>query len=136
MEFNAGKCKLLSITKQTTRCITFKYSIHGTLLESMEKVKFPVIKVNRKLNWNNLGKVRDTLTFLQRNFSSDPKCMNEQLYSTRVRPNLDYALFKMSRHTAENKRKLKAVEKKVARFVPNIIDHTYCSNAMVESHCW
>ena len=141
MEFNASKCKLLRITRRTSQAVLTNYTIHGEALESVAKEKYLGVVFNTKLNWNDhistvVGKARGTLGFLQRNFSAAPKRTKQMLYTSKVRSVLGCASTVWAPHTAENKKKLEAVQKKAARFVNNNYNWQADSDAMVQQLQW
>ena len=97
MEFAPDKCKLLRITRKTTRLtIHASYKIHGTELELVEEAKYLGVMLDKKLNFNShmnatIKKCDKTRQFLQRNLRGCNPAVKASAYKTFVRPIAEYA---------------------------------------------
>ena len=76
MRFQPVKCNIPQVTGKQIKKINASYSLEGTVLENVEKIKYLCITIN-DLKWNihvgNIGtKANRTLGFLRRNFAVCP----------------------------------------------------------------
>ena len=97
MEFAEDKCKVLRITRKTSRnIILHNYEIHGHFLESVEEGKYLGVTLQHKLSFtphvnNTIKKAASIRQFLQRNLRGCSREVKETGYKTFVRPVLEYA---------------------------------------------
>ena len=96
MSFNVDKCMVLSsYTKKNSH--TRKIFLHNTELKMTESVKYLGLEIDSKLSFNQhinntYKKTYSELGFLQRNFRNCPHKVKADLYSTYVKPILEYAV--------------------------------------------
>lgn len=97
MEFNVSKCHTLRVSRhRTDRQLTFDYSLHDQILETVSSAKYLGVTLNSDLDWgthiNNISsKANKTLGFLRRNLAFAPRETKAMAYKTLVRPQLEYA---------------------------------------------
>ena len=79
----------------TEKKINASYSLDGTVLENVEKIKYLGVTITNDLKWNThvsniCSKVNRTLGFLRRNLMACPRDVKESAYKGLVRPILEY----------------------------------------------
>jgi len=72
MEFNAGRCEIIRITKKNNT-ILYPYKLHGVELRTTEQTKYLGVTISHDLNWkpriNNISaKSMNTLRFIKKNY--------------------------------------------------------------------
>ena len=126
MSFNLPKCQVLHITR--TKCpIQTKYILHGTVLESVPSAKYLGVTISDNLSWTPpppphththidsvSKKANQTLGFLKRSIKVHNKDLKSIVYTTLLRPQLEYASKVWSPHTATYIAKLEAVQRRSA----------------------
>ena len=97
MEFAEEKCKVLRITRKTSRnIILHDYNIHGHSLESVKEGKYLGVTLQDKLSFtphvnSTIKKAASIRQFLQRNLRGCSREVKETSYKTFIRPVLEYA---------------------------------------------
>ena len=96
MSFNPDKCEVLRVTNKRKNIIQSQYTIHGTVLNTVDKTKYLGVTIRSKLNWkphiSNISKKANNIrAFLHRHLTRRPAPIKEQAYKTCVRPILEYA---------------------------------------------
>ncbi len=94
MPFHINKCHILQVG---TRNKKFQYEMNGTILKSVQFVKDLGITIALSLKFSQqckdaAGKANRMLGFINRNFSFKNKDVILPLYTSLVRPHLDYAV--------------------------------------------
>ena len=124
MEFAEDKCKVLRITRKTSRNIILHgYQIHGHTLEAVKEGKYLGVTLQDKLSFtphvnNTIKKAATTRQFLQRNLRGCSREVKETSYKTFVRPVLEYASTVWDPVGQSTLRqKLEAEQNRAARFV-------------------
>ena len=86
--FNPDKCEVLRVTNKRKNIIQSRYTIHGTVLNTVDKTKYlGVTKLNWKPHISNISKKANNIrAFLHRNLTRCPAPIKEQAYKTYVRP--------------------------------------------------
>jgi hypothetical protein len=114
---------------------TTSYNISGVKLQETTHTKYLGIHIENDLRWNKqthyaAGRGIGVLNFLRRNFHHCSSSVKEKLYSTLVRPHLDYASASWDPYTSTNINYLERVQRQAARFVTN----TYGRDTSVTQH--
>ena len=69
MRFHPVKCNIMQITRKRIKNINASYSLEGTALENVEKIKYLGVTITNDLKWNTrqqyLHKANRTLGFLR-----------------------------------------------------------------------
>ena len=52
MRFQPVKCNIMQITRKRVKKITASYSLEGTVLENVEKIKYLGVTITNDLKWN------------------------------------------------------------------------------------
>ena len=96
MRFQPTKCNMMQLTRKQVKKVIATYTLEGTVLENVNRIKYLVVTVTNNLRWNtHVGNIRTktnrTLGFLRRNLSSCPREVKEMAYKGLVRPILEYA---------------------------------------------
>ena len=82
-------------TRKRIKKINASYSLEGTVLDNVEKIKYLGVTITNDLKWNihvsNIGtKANRTLGFLRRNLAACPRDVKESAYKGLVLPILEY----------------------------------------------
>ena len=85
----------MQITRKRIKKINASYTLEGTVLDNIEKIKYLGITISNGLKWNtnisnSCTKANRTLCFLGRNLTTCPKDVKESAYKGLVRPVLVY----------------------------------------------
>ena len=94
--FQPVKCNIMQITRKRIKKINASYSLEGTVLENVEKIKYLGVTITNDLKWNThvsniCTKANRTLGFLRRNLAACPLDVKESAYKGLVRPILEYS---------------------------------------------
>ena len=120
MKFNPGKCKMLCISTKKNPPQT-KYMFCNSELECVDSLSYLGITFNKKLKFsehvsNTANKASKVLGMAQRNFWNCPQTVRETVYTTIIRPKLEYASVAWDPHYKKDIRTLEMVQRKGARF--------------------
>ena len=127
MPFNVNKCHILQIG---TRNQKYEYEMNGIKLESVQHIKDLGITVASNLKFSQqckhaAGKANRMLGFINRNFSFKNKEIILPLYTSLVRPHLEYAVQFWSPHHAKDIAKLEAVQRRATKLIPSLRNKPY-----------
>ena len=94
IRFQPDKCNMMQLTRKRINEIYASFTLEGTDLENVERIKYLGVTITRDLRWNthvsNVStKANRTLGFLRRNLHSCSQ-VKEAAYKGMVRPVLDY----------------------------------------------
>jgi len=131
MPFNPLKCEFLRITNKTTP-ITHTYFIAESQVTT---TKYLGVLIDNKLNWNNhiqsiAHKASQVNGFLYRILKQCPTNIKVICFKSMVRPILENA---SSPHTNVNIQRLKAVQRRAARFCFNNFSSYSSVTSMLQS---
>ena len=123
MRFNPTKCKTMRVTRKRNSKPT-NYTMMGTSLEETSNIQYLGVQIQRDLRWNRqteyaTSKATRVLNFIRRNFYHCPPSVKEKLYTTLVRPHLEYAAASWDPYTKKNINSIERVQNRAARFVTN-----------------
>ena len=95
MKFNPGKCKILCISTKKIPTLT-KYIFCKSELEYVDSVSYLGIMFDKNLKFsehvsNIADKASKVLGVARRNFWNCPQNVRETVYTTIIRPKLEYA---------------------------------------------
>ena len=140
MQFHPQKCQLLQVTTKRNPS-NFHYKIHGYDIESTANAKYLGVTINNKLSWNNhisniSNKANGSLNFLNRNFKTCNTKTKEKLYTTYVRPSLEFSSSVWDPHTDINIGQLERVQRRAARFVTGNYSRDESVTAMMRDRGW
>ena len=87
MKFQPVKCNIMQITRKRIKKINASYSLEGTVLENVEKIKYLGVTITNDLKWNThvsniCTKANRTLGLLRRNLAACPLDVKECLQRT------------------------------------------------------
>ena len=119
----------------------FDYIIHGHTIEPVEEAKYLGVTINNKLNWNShinniCQKANNTLNFINRNFKTCPQKIKEQLYTSYVRPLVEFSGSVWDVHTKINIDQIERVQRRAARFVKSSYGRDQSVTCMIEELGW
>ena len=85
MRFQPVKCNIMQITRKRIKKINASYSLEGTVLEIIEKIKYLGVTITNDLKWNThvsniCTKANRTLGFLRRNLAACPLDVKESAF--------------------------------------------------------
>ena len=97
MRFQPVKCNIKQITCKWITKINASYSLEGTVLENVEKIKYLGVTITNDLKWNThvsniCTKANRTIGFLRRNLVACPRDVKEPANKGLVRPILEYVV--------------------------------------------
>ena len=123
MRFQPAKCNMMTLSKKRKN-INFDYSLEGTTLEILDKIKYLGVTISNDLNWakhvNNVSvRANRTLGLLKRNLKQCSQEVKLLAYKCLVRPALEYASTVWDPHQIYLQNKLERVQRRAARFVTN-----------------
>ena len=95
MSLNPDKCEVFRVTNKRKNIIQSQYTIHGTVLNTVDKTEYLGVTIRSKLNWkphiSNISKKANNIrAFLHRHLTRCPAPIKEQACKTYVRPILEY----------------------------------------------
>ena len=129
MRFQPVKCNIMQITRKQIKKINASYSLEGTVLENVEKIKYLGVTITIDLKWNTHNsnictKANRTLGFLRRHLSACPLDVKESAYKGLVRSILEYGSSVWDPQSILLQDELEKVQKRAARFVTgNYVDY-------------
>ena len=129
MRFQPVKCNIMQITRKRIKKINASYSLEGTVLENVEKIKYLGVTITNDLKWNThvsniCTKTNRTLGFLRRNLAACPLDVKKSAYKGLVRPILEYGSSVWDPQSILLQDELEKVQKRAARFVTcNYVDY-------------
>ena len=130
VRFQPVKCNIMQITrKRIKNQINASYSLEGTVLENVEKIKYLGVTITNYLKWNThvsniCTKANRNLGSLSRNLAACPRDVKESAYKGLVRPILEYASSVWDPQSIVLQDELEKVQKRAARFVTgNYVDY-------------
>ena len=122
MTFNISKCHVLRMTgKKAT--ITQNYKLGNDPLTTVTSHPYLGVEFDSKLSWKDqVQNVKDkgtkTLNIVRRNFTKGTNAnIREQIYTSLVRPTLEYGSVAWDPHQANRIQMLESVQNKGARYV-------------------
>ena len=140
MSFNPSKCQVLHIAR--AKCpIQTRSILHGTVLELVPSAKYLGVTISDNLSWTPhidsvSKKANQTLGFLKMNIKVHNKDLKSTVYTTLVRPQLEYASTVWSPHTATDITKLEAVQRRSARWATRDYQRTSSVTQMIKDLNW
>ena len=140
MHFNATKCQVVQVTNKRTT-IPASYSIHGHVLEVTNSAKYLGVHIDSKLSFNThvdtiSKKAKCTKAFFSRNLSHTSQKVKEAVYTTFIRPTVEFAASSWDPHTQRNTKKIEQVQRSSARFVMGDHRRTSSVTAMLNHLDW
>ena len=95
MRFQPVKRNIMQITRKQIKKINASYTLEGSVLDNVEKVKYLSIIITNNLKWNThvnniCTQASRTLGFLRRNLVACPKNVKESAYKGLVHSVLEY----------------------------------------------
>ena len=121
MRFQPVKCNMMQLTRKRIKKIHASYTLEGTDLENVERIKY-LVTITNDLKWNThvsnvCTMANRTLGFLRRNLYSCHQQVKEAAYKGLVRPILDYSSSVWDQSGVVLQEELESVQKRAARFV-------------------
>ena len=140
MEFHPDKCQLLRVTNKRNPLL-HNYVIHNQVVQNAEHVKYLGVNISGNLSFNFhidsiCKKAHSTLSFLNRNFGNCTKEIKENLYTSHVRPQVEYCGAVWDPFTTRNINKLEAVQRRAARFVTSNYSHRQSVTVLLKKLNW
>ena len=140
MQFNPGKCTILTISHGTPKYQKF-YTLCGQILQHTSEAKYLGVTLSSDLQWSKhiqdiTSKCSSTLGLLRRNLSGCPIKLREQAYIALIRSRLEYCSAVWDPHLKKDINSVEAVQRRAARFT--VQDYRYSSSviAMLSDLNW
>ena len=130
LNFNAAKCKIMSITRKILP-YRYNYNIRGIPLERVTTMMDLGVTVQDNLLWdlhirNIVNKAHRNLFFIKRSIGCHaPSKAKLTLYTSLVRSQLEYASIIWAPTTKENIILLERIQKRATKYICNYRDMTY-----------
>lgn len=110
------------VTNRRKNAIFANYSIHGSVLRTVDSAKYLGVTIAGNLSWKPhidimTKKANSVLGFLCRNLRKCPLKTRELAYNTYVRPTLEYASSVWDSDIKDQINRVERVQRRVARFV-------------------
>lgn len=123
MSLNVSKCNHIQFSRKRKPFQT-QYSLNNETIPQVTHAKYLGVVFSSDLTWNQhvefiTTKAARTLYFIRRNFKQAPQDVKELLYSTNVRPILEYGSTVWDPFTQNLIGSLEAIQNRAARFVKN-----------------
>jgi len=127
MPFNVNKCQLLQIGNRNNK---FSYEINGQKLNSSSSVKDLGVTISHNLKFSQQcneasSKANKILGFINRNFTYKSKDIILPLYTSMVRPHLEYAVQFWDPYLQKDIKKLESVQRRATKLIPELRNKTY-----------
>ena len=144
MRFQPVRCNIhvMQITRKRIKKINASYSLEGTVLDNVEKIKYLGVTITNDLKWNShvsniCTNAYSTLGLLRQNLAACPRDVKESAYKGLVRPVLEYGSPVWDPQSILLQDELKKVQKRAARFVTgNYIYETGSMTSILEQFKW
>ena len=134
MSLNPDKCQVFRVTNKCKNIIQSQYTIHGTVLNTVDKTEYLGVTIRSKLNWKpHISNIR---AFLHRHLTRRPAPIKEQAYKTYVCPILEYASTVWDPHAKELVHQLEMVQRRAARFVASNYRRRYSVTTILTQLQW
>ena len=140
MQFNPGKCTILTISHGTPKYQKF-YTLCGQILQHTSEAKYLGVTLSSDLQWSKhiqdiTSKCSSTLGLLRRYLSGCPIKLREQAYIALIRSRLEYCSAVWDPHLKKDINSVEAVQRRAARFT--VQDYRYSSSvtAMLSDLNW
>jgi hypothetical protein len=130
LNFNALKCKLLSVTRNKNP-VSFYYNMNGHILERVNNIKDLGVTVTDDLNWSThietiLGKANKVSGLIKRTVGFNASCeAKKRLYMSMVRSNVEYCSQIWSGTSRSNVIKIERIQRSATRFILNYPNSDY-----------
>lgn len=120
MELNVAKCKSMRVTRRDV--ISASYFLNNNSLQITASYRYLGVYICSDLSWKHhvdylIAKANQTLGYLKRNFYLAPLSLKLLLYTTYVRPQLEYASSVWDPHHSTLIQGIEAVQNRSARFI-------------------
>lgn len=127
MELNINKCKSMRISR--TNVMSPTYLLNNTPLECVTSYRYLGVHITNNLSWKThidhiTAKANRTLGYIRRNFSLAPSSLKLLLYTTYIRPQLEYASSVWDPGHVTLIHSLEAIQNRSARFILNNYQRT------------
>ena len=140
MSFNASKCQVLRVTNKTAPFLA-NYYIHDHRLEVVKSAKYLGVTLDSRLNFNShvdaiSKKANSTRAFFSRNLGASSRKIKEAVYTTFVRPLVEYASAAWDPHTRRNSDRVERVQRGAARYVMGDYSRKSSVTSMLQHLQW
>ena len=130
LKFNPNKCHVLTLGKFENIRHTHRYSIYGNELEHVSEEKDLGVTIDSELSFENhilekIKKANSLMGLIRRSFSYLSCNLFKKLYTTFVRPHLEYAQAVWSPHLKKHMNLIENVQKRATKYVDGLKDLDY-----------
>jgi len=128
MVFNASKCHIMHIGRQSSYPHQYMYQFRGIVLSLVTSEKYLGVYLNHDLKWSHhidqvAAKAARKLGFVRRNLRGAPANCKKLAYVTLVRSGMEYASVIWDPYTKADSNKLEKIQRTAARWI--LSSHSY-----------
>lgn len=127
MPFNVNKCQVLHIGSNNNK---FEYKMSNKILNTAKNAKDLGVTISQDLKFSQqcnkaASKANRMLGFINRNFTFKSKEIILPLYTSLVRPHLEYAVQFWAPHLQKDINKLESVQRRATKLIPSLRNKQY-----------
>ena len=140
MNINVSKCAVMRMTRNK-RSVMPKYVLYDSEIRTVNHYKYLGVDISNKFTWHDhiqktAGKANQVLRFAKRIFFDCPRNVKEAVYTSLVRPILEYACCVWDPSAISLIKELEMVQRRAARFVLGRYDRTDSVSEMLDELKW
>lgn len=133
LPLNSDKCKVLSFTRVTP--LEHSYHLRPCILQRVSSYKYLGLHFSSDMSWSEhisiiVSNANRTLSFLRRKLRHCPVSMKRTVYTTFIRPSLEYASSIWDPYHVTHSSLIEAVQNRAVRFILNNYSHDASVTAM------
>ena len=137
MSFNADKCNIMTIARQTTPHV-YLYQLNNQVLKHVNDCKYLGITISADLSWEThvnttAKKANSRLGFLKRNLKGSPKRLKQTAFITLTRSLLEYGMATWDPHLQKDIDTLERIQRRAARWIERDYRPTTSVTEMLEN---
>ena len=140
MSINVTKCAIMRISKSKSAVVP-RYWLNDLEVPVVQHFKYLGVNISSNCSWQQhirhvVSKGNQMLRFIKRNFKGCPQAVKETVYTSLIRPLLEYASCVWDPSGEGLKHELEMVQRRAARFVLDDYDRNSSVNDMLSKIGW
>ena len=140
MSFHPDKCSVLQVTTKLNP-IKCDYTLQQHVLQKETTTKYLGVTTQTDLKWNkHVNNITASATqkqnFIKRNLRVNSKTVKERVYTSLVRPKLEYSSCVWNPHKKSQIHQLEMVQHRAARYTCNRYHNTSSVTEMLQTLNW